>query len=57
MPVVSRAGNRITWQWQSSAARHDKAADRKAEKDGDAELNAYNARLRAFAARDHAEQS
>lgn len=47
----------LFWQWQSSAARHDKAADRKAEKDGDAELNAYNARLRAFAARDHAEQS
>ncbi len=42
----------LFWQWQSTAARHDKIADRKADSDGDAELNAYNAKLQAFAARD-----
>jgi putative copper resistance protein D len=42
----------LFWQWQSTAARHDRAADRKADSDGDAELNAYNARLQSFAARD-----
>jgi putative membrane protein len=47
----------LFWQWQSSSARHDRVADRKADRDGDAELNAYNARLTAFAARDNGEQS
>jgi putative copper resistance protein D len=47
----------LFWQWQSAAVRHDRAADRRAEVDGDAELNAYNARLRAMAARDQAEQA
>jgi putative membrane protein len=42
----------LFWQWQSTAKRHDRVADRKADIDGDAELNAYNARLAAFAARD-----
>ena len=42
----------LFWQWQSTAARHDRVANRKADADGDAELNAYNARLQAFAARD-----
>lgn len=42
----------LFWQWQSTAVRHDRAADRKADGDGDAELREYNERLQAFAARD-----
>jgi putative copper resistance protein D len=44
----------LFWQWQSTAARHDRAADRKADNDGDAELRAYNERLASFATRDRA---
>jgi putative membrane protein len=44
----------LFWQWQSTAARHDRAADRKADSDGDAERLAYNARLRTLAAHDQA---
>jgi putative copper resistance protein D len=40
-------------QWQSADARQNRNADRKAARDGDAELNAYNARLAAMAASDH----
>jgi len=39
-------------QWQSADARHSRNADRKAARDGDAELNAYNTRLATIAARD-----
>jgi Predicted membrane protein len=39
-------------QWQSADARQTRNADRKAARDGDAELNAYNARLAAIAAHD-----
>jgi putative copper resistance protein D len=46
----------LFWQWQSTATRHDRAADRKADGNGDAELHAYNARLQAFAARDRTER-
>ncbi|HEX4442098.1 MAG TPA: cytochrome c oxidase assembly protein [Galbitalea sp.] len=42
----------LFWQWQLTAARHDRVADRKADSDGDAELSAYNARLQSFAVRD-----
>ncbi|HEX4401620.1 MAG TPA: cytochrome c oxidase assembly protein [Galbitalea sp.] len=42
----------LFWQWQSTAARHDKVANRKADNDGDADLVAYNRRLQAFASRD-----
>ncbi|HEY1530202.1 MAG TPA: cytochrome c oxidase assembly protein [Galbitalea sp.] len=45
----------LFWQWQSTAARHDRVADRKADTDGDAELKAYNARLQSIAARDRTE--
>jgi len=47
----------LFWQWQSSAARHDRVANRKADSDGDAELNAYNTRLQAFAALDRTEEA
>jgi putative copper resistance protein D len=39
-------------QWQREDSRHSRAADRKAALHGDAELDAYNARLAAMAARD-----
>lgn len=39
-------------QWQRSDARHTAAAERKAERDGDADLAAYNAHLEHLAALD-----
>ncbi|MCL2514408.1 MAG: cytochrome c oxidase assembly protein [Microbacteriaceae bacterium] len=39
-------------QWQRSDARHARVSDRKAARFGDAELDEYNARLAALAARD-----
>ena len=45
----------LFWQWQSTAVRRDRVADRKADGDGDAELRAYNARLQSYAARDRTE--
>ncbi len=39
-------------QWQSSDARHTAAAERKALRDGDADLVAYNEQLQQLAARD-----
>jgi putative copper resistance protein D len=42
----------LFWQWQSTAARHDKVANRKADNDGDADLIAYNQRLQVIASRD-----
>jgi putative membrane protein len=41
----------LFWQWQKSAARHDRTADRKADSNGDAERLAYNDYLRRLAAR------
>ncbi|WP_307806895.1 cytochrome c oxidase assembly protein [Naasia sp. SYSU D00057] len=42
----------VVRQWIRSDARAAKRSDRAAERDGDAELNAYNARLAALAERD-----
>jgi putative copper resistance protein D len=39
-------------QWQKSETRHEKASNRKADGDGDAERVAYNAYLSALAGRD-----
>jgi cytochrome c oxidase assembly factor CtaG/putative copper export protein len=42
----------VVRQWVRSDARTAKRSDRAADRDGDAELNAYNARLAALAAHD-----
>ena len=44
-------------QWQRSDTRRTAAADRRAERDGDADLVAYNERLRRLAAQDAGRQS
>lgn len=43
----------LFYQWQSTAARHDRTADRKADNDGDSERVAYNDYLTRLASRDH----
>ncbi|TIH40752.1 cytochrome c oxidase assembly protein [Subtercola vilae] len=42
----------LFWQWQKADSRQSRVADRKAARNGDAELNDYNAQLAALAARD-----
>lgn len=44
----------VTLQWAKSDRREARRTDRRAERDHDAELEAYNARLRALAERDRA---
>jgi putative membrane protein len=42
----------VFFSWAGSEERRGRALDRAADRDGDAELEAYNARLRAMAQRD-----
>jgi putative copper resistance protein D len=42
----------VFFSWAGSEDRRGRALDRAADRDGDAELEAYNARLRAMAQRD-----